>query len=1015
MAINLNPFGFRKWPVTIVVSAIYIAIITLGLYVHHIVPSAPKESSSSLPDGVSLNQAWIDLQQLSRQHHPYNSHNNDEVRDWILHRVNDTLRNNTVVSQQIASLESDSLFQNIGEDAKAIVFDDLSSNATYSATNPISVYFESTNIIVLLRGSGDSTMEADRHRSHSQPKQDTREQGCTLVNAHYDSVSTGFGVTDDGVGVVTLLQLLAHYTAPGNQPQRCLVLLFNNGEEDYLNGARVFSQHPVSSRVSAFLNLEGAGAGGRATMFRSTDAVVTKAYKSSPFPFGNALSADGFRQGLVRSQTDYVVFNENLGFRGVDVAFMEPRSRYHTISDSTRETSIDSVWHMLSAALATTKAMIEHEPYGPEPTTGSEPVYFDLFGRALGMLNLQMLFGISIAVLVIGPAILLLIGALLARQDKFYILAGKSFSDPLDPHTPDEPVAIDIQGRRGIFRTLITFILSIAAVVGLALLQSKVNPFIVYSSPYAIWSMIISAFIVVSWFCLSAADGTRPTAFQRLYALFWLYGFSWLLLVFCVFVEARFKICGAYISLFLNAASFLALTMSLLELFNLPRKKDYIYSASQTDSGITSHTPNPPSSRPLSSHNPPHDDSEATESSPLLGHSATAHLRHTSVSRTPFSRVFKSNDQSQENHSGIDEQPWSRHLLSLWPLQVLAFAIPIILTTQLGLFMTSALSQTLGDGSSPLTLYLAISILCTLLLLPTTPFIHRIDGRVPFFLFLILVGTLIYNLTAFIFSRENRLKVYFQERVSVDDPETNVVALTALEGYVQQIARSIPGANTTLNCSFPGMGVIKGLTTCHYATSLLPQPLPQYSNTSVVPSDWMKFTAHRLHPNNSDDDNTATLRLSGRNTRACKLHFDTPVTDFNVTGQSKQDSRFVKVPEDGLQELRLWSRDWDREWEVQIAWRDLSASSSKSSTYTSSPDRLNLGTTLTTNNSTGKGNDTSHRNKSLKGQATCLWSDANDPATIPALEELRHYMPIWSVVTKAGDGLVEGWRDFEIM
>ena len=84
-----------------------------------------------------------------------------------------------------------------------------------------------------------------------------------MVNAHFDSVSTGYGATDDGVGVITTLQLIKYFTTPGNTPKRGVVALFNNGEEDGLYGAKAFLSHPMASFVHTFLNLEGAGAGGR--------------------------------------------------------------------------------------------------------------------------------------------------------------------------------------------------------------------------------------------------------------------------------------------------------------------------------------------------------------------------------------------------------------------------------------------------------------------------------------------------------------------------------------------------------------------------------------------------------------------------------------------------------------------------------------------------------------------------------------------------------------------------------
>jgi hypothetical protein len=43
----------------------------------------------------------------------------------------------------------------------------------------------------------------------------------------------------------------------------------------------------------------------------------------------------------------------------------------------------------------------------------------------------------------------------------------------------------------------------------------------------------------------------------------------------------------------------------------------------------------------------------------------------------------------------------------------------------------------------------------------------------------------------------------------------------------------------------------------------------------------------------------------------------------------------------------------------------------------------------------------------------CMWSDVNQPGVIPALDEIWRFEPVWSVVSKGGDGLVEGWRDWK--
>ena len=83
-----------------------------------------------------------------------------------------------------------------------------------------------------------------------------------LFSCHFDSVSTGLGATDDGMAVATLLELAEYLSLPENRPRRTAIFFFNNGEEDYLNGAHAYYEHPWSNLTSVFINLEGAASGG---------------------------------------------------------------------------------------------------------------------------------------------------------------------------------------------------------------------------------------------------------------------------------------------------------------------------------------------------------------------------------------------------------------------------------------------------------------------------------------------------------------------------------------------------------------------------------------------------------------------------------------------------------------------------------------------------------------------------------------------------------------------------------
>jgi hypothetical protein len=48
----------------------------------------------------------------------------------------------------------------------------------------------------------------------------------------------------------------------------------------------------------------------------------------------------------------------------------------------------------------------------------------------------------------------------------------------------------------------------------------------------------------------------------------------------------------------------------------------------------------------------------------------------------------------------------------------------------------------------------------------------------------------------------------------------------------------------------------------------------------------------------------------------------------------------------------------------------------------------------------------------MEGKVVCLWSDTNREGIIPALDEARKFLPVWTAVTKLGDGLVEGEKRF---
>ncbi|TVY81544.1 Vacuolar membrane protease [Lachnellula suecica] len=1030
-----NPFAFVPMAVTLIVAAVYLGILIPLLVIHETVPSAPQ--NPTLYRGLNISEAWLDLAELSNGYHPFNSRRNDEVRNWLLMRIEGILRSNEVSWEVDGKRGQIGLYNAEGEgnealrkgspsqstdssneevhaamhdelrarsaDPAATIFNDLVANYTSTALTSIGVsgrragistYFEGNNIIVYVRGTEDEAGDWWNSKSHRSGI--THGKGGVMVNAHFDSVSTGYGATDDGMGVITALQLIKYFTTSGNTPKKGVVALFNNGEEDGLYGAKAFLSHTMAQFVHTFLNLEGAGAGGRATLFRSTDTEVTRAYSKARNPFGSVVSSDGFALGFVRSETDYVVFRAE-GFRGLDVAFWEPRSRYHTNQDDAKHASKDSLWHMLSASVETVKYLASDTsgtftgPRGDDESgkvrngKGTDGVWFDLFGQVFAVFGLRTLFAWSLTLLIATPLILILISYLLIQHDRMYLFAG---SVKPEGH---ESEAISLQGWRGAFRFPIGLIISGALTVGAAFLIRKFNPLIIYSSQYSVWAMSFSLFFFAYWFIMAGCNFVRPSALHRTYALLWMFILAWAVLVASTVFEDRYKISGGYMFVFYEAAIFFASFIGLCELFALPTKTSVIESAHdehETREGLDA-VPNSDglvdasATRADGGNDTPAADN-ADETTPLVGGNG----HHTAIGAS-FARGYHrsfpdltdggNDDHHDTDHRFGEEQTWSAKLPTwTWVLQfVLLGPFILIVIGQVGLLLVTATAQTGTDGSPLLLPYLVVALFSILILLPTGPFVHRITHHIPSFLFLVFVGTLIYNLVAFPFSANNRYKAYFQQTVDLDS-SLNRVTLVGLEEYIRDIISYIPSAAGQLIDCTANPAIRSGLQFCSFEG---PAPQVVDSVPGVPPEigydSWLTYNVTRV-----PGKNMATFNIAGQETKACIIRFDDPFSGFNVEGAANSNGKWAEVPDSGSDQIKLWHRDWNRGWTVDVEWPV----------------------------SEGKNEGDEGRS----GRVVCFWSDHNVLGTIPALDEVQRFAPQWTSIVKLMDGLVEGSKAFNI-
>jgi hypothetical protein len=99
------------------------------------------------------------------------------------------------------------------------------------------------------------------------------------------------------------------------------------------------------------------------------------------YPHGNVLSADAFSRGVINSRTDFTVYNQNgTGMEGIDFAFYQGRSKYHTKLDSIpgARGAKRSLWVMMGTLRGAGMAMLnEDRTHVGELNDPIAPVYFD--------------------------------------------------------------------------------------------------------------------------------------------------------------------------------------------------------------------------------------------------------------------------------------------------------------------------------------------------------------------------------------------------------------------------------------------------------------------------------------------------------------------------------------------------------------------------------------------------------------------------------------------------------------
>lgn len=486
-------FGFNAIPLTILAAIIYVGSIFSITRIEG--DLKPPYVLDLLKDSEvhSFEATWTDLQQISASYHPYNSLANDQVHDYLVSTVREITKG---VSGVTIDTEPQTIFLDTPRSIK---------------------YFEANNVLVKLKG-----------RNASAP--------ALLVSAHYDSVPTGKGTTDDGVGTATMLGLLRLFTA--DRLERTVIFNFNNNEEFGLLGAEAFVRHPWAAEVETFLNLEGAGSGGKAILLQTTDYEVAKHYRDARSPAADSIVQQGFQGGAVGSLTDFNVYRD-AGMRGVDIAFFKPRAWYHTVRDDIKDISKDSVAHMFVNAIDVARSLGSAPDFNSTSPSQSieNGVFFTFLGRYFVIVPLTTLLLINVALLVVGPIITYLL--------YLRVIKSRGWSDA------------------GSSRAIFAIFVSLAAALFMSLYYTAINPLVVVSDFVSPFLVVLLVFVLVGSLVLGSADYFSPITDQKLSVLLILHAFWFVLLGYSTYGIYAKKSTGLYLATYGYVSVLLAVIIGL--------------------------------------------------------------------------------------------------------------------------------------------------------------------------------------------------------------------------------------------------------------------------------------------------------------------------------------------------------------------------------------------------------------------------------------------------------------------
>lgn len=241
-----------------------------------------------------------------------------------------------------------------------------------------------------------------------------------MILSHYDSAPfASKGASDDAVGVAAILEGIRAFIKSGTPHENDIIIMFSDGEEIGLNGAKAFMEHhPLAKNVGLVINFEARGSGGPSFTLMETNggnAQMVKAFASAEndVPVANSFLYSVYK--MLPNDTDLTMFREIGDIEGFNFAFIDDFYNYHCSTDSYENVDINTVEHQgiyLMSLLQTFKNYDLNDI-----KSKNDLIYFNF--PIIGMIYYPFEWATAIFIIFVILTLVLLIFGLLKHKLKF--------------------------------------------------------------------------------------------------------------------------------------------------------------------------------------------------------------------------------------------------------------------------------------------------------------------------------------------------------------------------------------------------------------------------------------------------------------------------------------------------------------------------------------------------------------------------------------------------------------------